>query len=193
MFEDIPKNVPPTTPAKSTTPPSGPLPAGQPAPVSIHTAPTHPGQPNPLLTEQASVEMFKRTGLSRRQKLILIGITIVVFASLIGGGIWLYVSLDPFATRPNANTANANNANATTNIPLQELDTDKDGVRDIDEKRYASDPNKADTDDDGLNDYLEIFQYKTKPNIADSDGDTYLDGDEVEHGYDPNGPGKLIP
>lgn len=184
MFENIPKSAPEPV----QTPP-----AAQANPQFTQTPPTHPSQPNPLLTEQASVDMFKRTGLTSKQKFILIGITVAVFGLLIGGGIWLYVSLDPFAARTNTNNANANNANSTGNIPLQELDTDKDGVRDIDEKRYASDANKADTDDDGLNDYLEIFQYKTKPDVADTDGDTYLDGNEVDNGYDPNGPGKLVP
>ena len=34
-------------------------------------------------------------------------------------------------------------------------------------------------------------KYKTNPNNPDTDGDGYLDGDEVKNGYDPNGDGKL--
>lgn len=49
-----------------------------------------------------------------------------------------------------------------------------------------------DTDGDGLSDYLEKHMYKTDPNNADTDGDGYSDGEEVENGYDPNGPGKLF-
>ena len=33
--------------------------------------------------------------------------------------------------------------------------------------------------------------YQTDPEKADTDGDGYLDGQEVKNGYNPNGPGKL--
>jgi outer membrane protein OmpA-like peptidoglycan-associated protein len=46
-------------------------------------------------------------------------------------------------------------------------------------KTYHTDPNKADTDGDGLSDYDEIFKYKTDPLKADSDGDGLTDGDEI--------------
>ena len=47
-------------------------------------------------------------------------------------------------------------------------DSDKDGLYDIQESGYGTDPENPDTDGDG-----------------------YLDGEEVENGYDPNGPGTL--
>ena len=34
--------------------------------------------------------------------------------------------------------------------------------------------------------------YKTDPLNADSDGDSYADGEEVTNGYSPTGPGKLF-
>ena len=49
----------------------------------------------------------------------------------------------------------------------------------------------VDTDDDGLRDYEEEEIYKTDPKVQDSDGDGFLDGDEVAAGYNPNGEGKL--
>jgi len=49
----------------------------------------------------------------------------------------------------------------------------------------------VDYDNDRLNDYKEINIWFTNPNNPDTDGDGYLDGDEVENGYDPLGPGKL--
>jgi len=52
-----------------------------------------------------------------------------------------------------------------------------------------SDPN-ADPDHDGLTN-LQEQQYGTDPNNPDTDGDGYKDGDEVKAGYNPNGPGKL--
>ncbi|MBI2476916.1 hypothetical protein HYV72_01960, partial [Candidatus Uhrbacteria bacterium] len=38
----------------------------------------------------------------------------------------------------------------------------------------------------------EVETYRTNPLNPDTDGDSYLDGDEVTHGYDPNGPGRLF-
>ena len=38
----------------------------------------------------------------------------------------------------------------------------------------------------------EVNTYHTDPLRADTDGDTYSDGDEVKNGYNPNGPGKLL-
>jgi len=43
----------------------------------------------------------------------------------------------------------------------------------------------ADSDNDGLKDWEEIQIYKTDPCNPDTDGDGYLDGEEVASGYDP--------
>ncbi|MBI2552780.1 hypothetical protein HYW17_05795 [Candidatus Uhrbacteria bacterium] len=50
----------------------------------------------------------------------------------------------------------------------------------------------ADFDQDGLSDALEIF-WGTDPANPDSDNDTFLDGDEIDRGYNPAGEGKLTP
>jgi len=42
----------------------------------------------------------------------------------------------------------------------------------------------GDNDNDGLVNELEV-DYKTDPDNPDTDGDSYKDGDEVDHGYDP--------
>lgn len=44
---------------------------------------------------------------------------------------------------------------------------------------------EIDTDADGLTDADEINVYYTDPNKADTDGDSYLDGNEITHGYSP--------
>lgn len=51
----------------------------------------------------------------------------------------------------------------------------------------------VDTDSDGLTDIEETIVYGTNPNLPDTDGDGFLDGNEVFHGYNPNGtaPGTL--
>jgi hypothetical protein len=46
------------------------------------------------------------------------------------------------------------------------------------------DPKTIDSDKDGLPDYLEAI-YGTDTNNPDTDGDTYLDGEEIMSGYDP--------
>lgn len=50
--------------------------------------------------------------------------------------------------------------------------------------------NNKDSDNDGLTDVMEGF-YGTDPNNPDTDGDGFRDGEEVDNGYSPVGPGKL--
>jgi hypothetical protein len=70
-------------------------------------------------------------------------------------------------------------------------DSDNDGLTDQEERDIGSDVNNQDTDSDGLYDREEVRVYKTNPLIADTDGDGYLDGVEVEGNYNPKGSGRL--
>jgi hypothetical protein len=65
------------------------------------------------------------------------------------------------------------------------LDTDKDGLTDAEEAELGTDPNKADSDDDKLNDYDEVKTHKTDPLNPDTDDDGDSDGEEVEQGWNP--------
>ena len=56
--------------------------------------------------------------------------------------------------------------------------------------KLKSIPLDSDYDNDELN-YYEEFIYNTDPDIADSDGDGFLDGEEVKGGYNPLGDEKL--
>lgn len=47
-----------------------------------------------------------------------------------------------------------------------------------------------DTDQDGLYDAIEEF-YAADPSNRDTDGDSYIDGEEVRNSYSPAGPGRL--
>lgn len=71
---------------------------------------------------------------------------------------------------------------------LRTLDTDEDGLNDYMELyEYETNPLSPDTDDDGLTDGEEINEYDTDPNNADTDGDGLSDGDEVNsYNTDPN-------
>lgn len=73
------------------------------------------------------------------------------------------------------------------------IDSDKDGLTDVEEAAAGTNPNVIDTDNDGLSDYEEVIVYKTDPLNADTDGDTYLDGEEIKNGYNPCGINEKLP
>ena len=58
-----------------------------------------------------------------------------------------------------------------------DLDDDNDGLSDVTEAKYNTDPLNADSDNDGLRDGEEI-RLNTNPLSEDSDGDQTLDGDD---------------
>jgi outer membrane protein assembly factor BamB len=66
------------------------------------------------------------------------------------------------------------------------LDSDEDGLTNLGEFAAKTNPNLADTDDDGLLDGAEVNTHLTSPLINDTDQDGLSDGDEVnEYGTDP--------
>ena len=69
-----------------------------------------------------------------------------------------------------------------------QADTDGDNLVDAHETLlYGTDPEDADSDDDGLDDDEELSE-ETDPHDPDCDGDDLLDGDEIEIGADPWNP-----
>lgn len=73
----------------------------------------------------------------------------------------------------------------------REDDSDGDGLSNVEEKEYGTNPEMADSDMDGLYDREEIKIYKTNPLDSDSDMDGMKDGQEVRAKLNPRGPGKL--
>ena len=76
------------------------------------------------------------------------------------------------------------------NTDPEDPDTDDDGLTDGDEVlRYYTNPlipdADADIDGDGLTNVQEVDIYGTDPSLPDSDGDGYTDGEEVAEGTDP--------
>ena len=65
-----------------------------------------------------------------------------------------------------------------------QVDIDEDGLTNIEELEYGSNPLHKDTDDDGLSDNEEK-DYGTNPNIADTDSDGLADGLEITYGFNP--------
>jgi len=82
--------------------------------------------------------------------------------------------------------------NSETDATDSVRDSDNDGLKDAEEAELGTDPEKIDTDGDGLFDNEEVSVYKTDPLNPDTDGDSYSDGSEIKNGYDPKGPGKLF-
>lgn len=72
------------------------------------------------------------------------------------------------------------------------VDKDDDGLRRSEERRLGLDDTRADTDEDGLDDNVELEETNTDPLHPDSDGDGYLDGDEVTEDRDPNDADDVI-
>jgi hypothetical protein len=68
-----------------------------------------------------------------------------------------------------------------------DLDSDGDGLSDIEEADLGTDPNNPDSDGDGLNDHEEV-ELGTDPRDSDTDDDGLNDGDEITHGTDPLNP-----
>lgn len=158
---------------------------------------------------------------SGAKKAILIVLIVIIVILVIAGGVLAYLSFmtqpQP-TTLPNLNVVsnvnaepienlnvminenlNVTNINQETNVNLPvngeteaQLDSDNDGLSDIEEEQLGTNPFNPDSDNDGLTDFEEVRIYNTNPLIPDTDGDGYLDGEEVRNGYDPAGPGKLL-
>ena len=69
--------------------------------------------------------------------------------------------------------------------PKDDDDTDSDGLTNKEEQEKGTNPNKADSDNDGLIDKYEIETSKTDPLKYDTDGDGISDGDELVLELDP--------
>lgn len=72
-------------------------------------------------------------------------------------------------------------------IGEEALDSDSDGLNNLQEYQANTNPLSNDSDADGLTDFEEVNTYFTNPNLADSDSDGLIDFDEINsHSTDPN-------
>jgi hypothetical protein len=77
----------------------------------------------------------------------------------------------------------------TTNINNGAIgDPEPDGLVNSNEYALGTDPQDADTDDDGLSDGDEVHVHETDPLDNDSDDDSLFDGDEIAYGTNPLNP-----
>ena len=83
----------------------------------------------------------------------------------------LILNTDPLLTDSDAN-----------GIADSDEDFDTDGLTNLEEYLYQTEPFTADTDNDGLTDGEEVHTTKTNPLDSDTDDDKLIDGDEGENG-----------
>ncbi len=77
---------------------------------------------------------------------------------------------------------------STTDPGVAGADPDQDGLTNLQEFQLGTDPNKSDTDGDGISDGDEVNKSHTNPLKPDTDGDGIPDGLEIKLGTDPLNP-----
>lgn len=199
MFEEVPK--PPADIFADTDNPEN-----VPPPFRAPSAAPQPVMPS-IVTPPQAVVAAPMMSFNWKRLIIIIGLAVVVVVA----GLILSKKILSSHPSPNEGLPNVSNAveeeieatneapaepaaetNTPSAPPIEEADTDKDGLTDAREAELGTSPNKTDTDDDGLFDREEVEVYKTNPLSPDTDGDGYQDGAEVQGGYNPNGAGKLF-
>ncbi|HBH16784.1 MAG TPA: hypothetical protein DDW92_00755 [Candidatus Veblenbacteria bacterium] len=162
----------------------------QPPPAS----PLKPVVPQP--TSDIAPISFESEPPSRRWLLwVGIGVLVLVVAA---GGAWFWWSRSsqpaPAITEQPVleETTPQLQPELTEPAPAVTGDIDGDGLTDTEEQALGTDPRRADSDEDGLFDREESVIYKSNPLMFDSDGDSFGDGQEVQNGYSPIGPGRLL-
>lgn len=84
--------------------------------------------------------------------------------------------------------ANSFNPLSTPGNDESGVDTDGDGLTNLQEQTAGSNPRNADSDGDGLSDSAEFLTHHTNPLVADTDGDGMTDKQETDTNYDPLDP-----
>ena len=162
--------------------------------------PSKPSQPSQLTTvQELEAELTPRKSFPVKL-LLFVGVIVLVIGVAAAISSFLLSSQtsslppEPSAPSPSAqNVAPPIESEPAPPAPvIPEPDSDQDGLTDIEEAQYGTDPTNPDTDQDGLSDREEVMIYRTNPLNPDTDGDTFSDGSEVKNGYSPTGPGKLF-
>jgi len=109
-----------------------------------------------------------------KNKLIYIIIIVVVFLLIVT------VLAVKYFQKTKPQITNQNTIQRQIKYITQEADADKDMLLDDEEQQYGTNPNKKDTDNDGLSDFDEVKLSNTDPLNPDTDQDGILDGDEFK-------------
>src|SRR3989339_302619 len=116
-----------------------PNPANAPLPQNPIQPLTPPTVQQAILSDEEQGEMFGREKLSTLQKVVIIIIATVALGAVVGVGYWLYQQTIDLSAKP----------------PVI-VDADADGLTDAREQELGTNPQKADTDEDGYQDFEEI-------------------------------------
>lgn len=136
--------------------------------------------------------------MTQKGKVTILGVVLLVLIVTVALVAALLLRETPKSVLNNTSSnAPATNGNGTLVSPerpaiTQPTDADRDGLVDDEEARLGTDPNRSDTDNDGLADKAEVAVYKTDPRQNDTDSDGAMDGIEVKSGQNPNGEGLLL-
>lgn len=119
-------------------------------------------------------------------RIILIAIILVIVFGLAFAGVFIFSRSKLYSgSKKNEKKTEIGRQKIKENRVII-VDADKDGLLDKEEKTIGTNPNKIDSDNDGLTDYEEVKIYKTNPLKKDTDNDGVSDGKEVKTGFDPN-------
>jgi len=150
--------------------------SGKIKPVS-NTAYTPSQQPAPL-----DPLMFSEASGGKLNKIIII-LVVVLLVLALGAGAYYMIAVKGKIKTPineNINTNQIINTNSNENTNEFDMtDSDSDGLTDEEETQYNTNALLADTDGDTLSDREEVKTYQTDPLTMDSDGDGLNDGEEV--------------
>jgi hypothetical protein len=208
MFDEIPSNLPfaPTKTAPVAPAPMAPVGGSGQSQGGSPTL-TPPIMPGTLVPPMSYEDDAPRGHGFRTVLLVLASIVVIGIAGFLAYKLVIQPKDD--STNLTGSTTDSNPPIDTTEPekvdPLVEVpvvepvaeapavkDTDGDGLSDDEEGKAGTDSRIADSDRDGLGDREEIQVYGTDPLDPDTDDDSYLDGQEVKSGFNPNGSGKLF-
>lgn len=122
----------------------------------------------PLSEDYKEVETEGRSPLSKQQKISLVFLSIFSFGVIVFWGLQIRHRIySPFE------------------IPKNLKPSEKTQVQEENAELNPSELLAMDSDKDGLNNYDEMYVYKTSPYLEDSDSDGFNDMEEITHGTDP--------
>lgn len=132
-------------------------------------------------TIQPTQSFWKKYQLSL---IVLIGAVLI----LVVAGIFVWYNSNQLKKAETIIKDEANRVQqGSQNASQPAVDSDNDNLSDQEEVQYGTDPKKADTDGDSINDGDEIKVYFSNPLVkdVDSDNDNFTDQEEMKYGTDP--------
>ena len=118
-------------------------------------------------------QYYSRPPLSKGQK---IAVAVLAFFSFFIIVMWV-MQFKKGISNPLDSSSNTDNSAISTNQTATPTEEETMAIQ-----------KTKDTDGDGLNDYDELYVYKTSPYLEDSDSDGFNDKVEIDSGKDPNCP-----